>query len=192
MQNDADGGAERGAGRDAGHVGVGERVEEEVLQDHAGDRERRADEGRRRARAACGSARRWRCRGRPGPAPPSPDARAGSSDSETGPRASASTRHAARMPAARRMPGHVPVRARRVTALAYASGWIICGELPEALGQARAGTGDEVVVDDVDVPVLDGGEVGEAGALLDVAGLAHRPGVGDVDGRVVLRPAPRC
>ena len=106
-------------------------------------------------------------------------------DSEAGPRASASTRHTRRMPAARRIPGHVPVRASLVTGPRRASGWIMPASCLEALGQARAGPGDDAVVDDVDLAVLDGGELGEAGALVDVAGLAHRPGVGDVDRRVL-------
>ena len=44
MEDDADGGAERGARRHTGDVRVGQRVQEEVLEDHAGHGQRRADE----------------------------------------------------------------------------------------------------------------------------------------------------
>ena len=53
VQDDADGGAQRRARRHAGDVRVGERVEEEVLEDDAGHRQLRADQaGEEHARHA--------------------------------------------------------------------------------------------------------------------------------------------
>ena len=86
-------------------------------------------------------------------------------DSEAGPRASASTRHTTKDAGGQEDPRPHACAGEPGHWAASASGWIMPASCLQALGQARAGTGDDAVLDHVDLAVLDGGELGEAGAL---------------------------
>ena len=141
VQHDADGGAERGARRDAGDVRVGERVEEEVLQDDAGHRQLRPDEaGDEHARQAdlpedrVGQVALDRPRGHE--VPELAERQRGRSEGEREQKAhdeDAAGQGDARPDACARQTRHCA---------AYASGWIILASSCRPCGQARAGPGD--------------------------------------------------